>query len=218
MNRFIVLLFFYLSILSSNVFAEVVLSDDGREVRLNDNGSWEFVSEDRYATTGEGERIRLKADGTWEFVAQDSEWAEAPAVARSREDVVRHGDVRIELSGWRIESARDKRKKNTTLRSQMVLELTIKSDGEIQKPTGRQLEISDSRGRIYPVTAISDIRKLDDKTGRIQVAVDGSPRWFGIKFFRLQVQSGALGLDTEVRLTKSSADVVEVDVNALSTF
>ena len=32
----------------------------------NADGTWEFVSEDRYATTKSGERIRLKANGQWE--------------------------------------------------------------------------------------------------------------------------------------------------------
>ena len=65
---------FLLALLSGSIFADdnIVLSDDGREVRLNADGSWEYLSEDRFATTESGTRIRLREDGQWEVVDQQS--------------------------------------------------------------------------------------------------------------------------------------------------
>ncbi len=59
----------YLSILLNSpagFAAQVVISDDGREVLLKDNGTWEFRSNDRYANTPDGRRVRLKENNTWE--------------------------------------------------------------------------------------------------------------------------------------------------------
>ena len=38
---------------------ETALSDDGREVRLMNDGTWEYVSDDRCATSEDGKRVRL---------------------------------------------------------------------------------------------------------------------------------------------------------------
>lgn len=62
---------------------EIVLSDDGREVRIKQDGSWEFVSDDRFATTRDGERVRLKFDGSWERIEDDRNWITVPAAATS---------------------------------------------------------------------------------------------------------------------------------------
>ena len=53
---------------------KVGLSDDGREVRLAEDGTWEYVSDDRYATLPDGQRVLLKSDGTWENAEDDAAW------------------------------------------------------------------------------------------------------------------------------------------------
>jgi|SaaInlStandDraft_1057018.scaffolds.fasta_scaffold120189_2 hypothetical protein len=69
----------YKALLSSVIFlilgwsvnaiaAEDVVSDDGREVRLNEDGTWSLLSRDRFATTPDGRRIRLMTDGRWELI------------------------------------------------------------------------------------------------------------------------------------------------------
>ena len=56
--------------LSSSTHAAQTLAtgEDGREVILNDDGSWAYKSTDRYANTGDGRRILLREDGSWEYV------------------------------------------------------------------------------------------------------------------------------------------------------
>ena len=50
------------------VFGEqTILTDAGREVLLRDDGSWEYLSDDRFGTLSDGSRVRLKLDGSWEI-------------------------------------------------------------------------------------------------------------------------------------------------------
>ncbi len=195
--------------------AEVVLSDDGREVRLNDDGSWTFVSNDRFATSDDGRRIRLKSDGSWETVEDDNRWVQSTNIPQ-REDRVKAEGIEVALSGWRIESERDRRKKNTTLRTQMVIELSVTGSDDLLGLSTRQLKVSDNRGRVYPVTHISRAEELADGVSRIRLIAEGAPRWFGTKFFRLELPAGALGLERGALLTKIMADVQEADVESLT--
>ena len=100
-RRFAGLLFplFMFGLLSQHATADtVVLSDDGREVKLNDDGSWEFVSEDRFATTEDGERIRLRADGRWEPVNDDEGWIALPREALNlSHDSISEENLKVEL-------------------------------------------------------------------------------------------------------------------------
>ena len=43
------------------------MTDAGREVLLRDDGSWEYLSDDRFGTLKDGSRARLKSDGSWEI-------------------------------------------------------------------------------------------------------------------------------------------------------
>ena len=45
-----------------------VITVDGREELLKENGTWAFRSSDRFANTKDGRRVQLKEDGTWQYV------------------------------------------------------------------------------------------------------------------------------------------------------
>jgi hypothetical protein len=44
---------------------EIVIDSDGRQIQLNDDGSWSLLSRDLFATNEAGERVRIRPDGTW---------------------------------------------------------------------------------------------------------------------------------------------------------
>ena len=65
---------------------ERLVTDDGREVLVHEDGSWEFILVDRYATAPDGQRILLQADGNWEYIAKaSSEVIPTPSLPATRE-------------------------------------------------------------------------------------------------------------------------------------
>lgn len=198
---------------------QTVLGDDGREVKLLKDGSWEYLSDDRFATTTDGRRIRLKSDGTWSESSDERTWIAIPAEAlQHSRDVVTEGGFEVDLSEVRIESVRTKNKKNSRLRSQIVATLEISS-----ATAGRfaldpsAFSLTDSRGRSYPLVAVEpgDFSLTPGVTGTITMIGDGSPRWWGIKFFRLQIDAGVLG-PASIELTKSMSEITKLDVEVLT--
>jgi hypothetical protein len=75
------------------------ISDDGREVILKQDGTWEYRSSDRFASTEDGRRVRLKADGSWHYVGN--------ALLASKQQL-RTTDLNIKLSKVVIESLEKK--------------------------------------------------------------------------------------------------------------
>ena len=198
---------------------ETVLSDDGREVTLRDDGTWNYLSDDRYATSEDGTRIRLQSDGKWVEIQDDRNWVAWPEQAfRPGRDLAVEGEFEVELAEVWVESVRTKQQKNTRLRSQVVasLQISSKRDNELVFDMSR-LTITDSRGRNYPLVDLKPVN-LSLKAGmteNIRLIADGSPRWWGVKFFHLQIAAGLLG-PGDVDLTKAMSEVVRREVETLT--
>ncbi|MDA0978867.1 MAG: hypothetical protein O3B72_09935 [Proteobacteria bacterium] len=194
----------------------MALSDDGREIRLNPDGTWEYESQDRYATLPSGERIRLKADGRWETVAADSAWA-APLVsattAAGRQDISRvSSQLTLVLGDFVIETVRSTQHKNTRVKSQMLIE--IRSEGTVSGSPSiepQSISLQDSRGRSYEILAIAW------RDNVLMIRADDAPRWWGVKYFQLTLPGGAFGSAGDIQLVKNMSEVVREEVESLST-
>lgn len=199
---------------------EVVLSDDGREVRLDKDGSWTFVSEDRFATTSDGQRVRLKADGSWETVEDERNWVTLPAAAvHTNRDKITEGSVQLEITDVVIESVRSKQQKNTRLRTQMVTTMMVASDESQTIELGlSDITLRDSRGKRYETISISPsiIRVAPDSPVSVRILTDDSPKWWGVKFFTYEISPGVLGNAQSLELRRSMAEVVRRETSALS--
>ncbi len=200
---------------------QIVLSDDGREVRLNEDGSWEFISEDRYATTEDGNRIRLGADGRWTEVDGEDHWVAVPAAALNiSRDKISEGDLNIEVTEMVIESVRSRRQKNTRLSSQIITRLNFSSTEPLRfSLSPAQIQVVDSRGRNYPVETLStpDVSVSPGEPFPLAFIADGSPRWWGVKFFKITFAPGALGNSEQLELTRSINEITRLEIEALST-
>lgn len=176
---------------------EIVLSDDGREVRLNKNGSWEFVSEDRYATTSDGGRVRLKADGSWEKVEDDRNWVTLPASSvQTSRDKITEGSIQLEITEVVIESVRSRQQKNTRLSSQIVTYMNVTSDdSQTFDLLMSDITLRDSRGKQYDVISVlpGTIRVTPDSPVQVRIIADDSPKWWGVKSFTYEIAPGVLG-------------------------
>ncbi len=199
---------------------DIVLSDDGREVRLNKDGTWEFVSEDRFATTSEGERVRLKADGSWALAEDDRNWVTLPAAAAQlSRDRLTEGSIQLEITEVIIESVRSKKQKNSRLRSQIVTWLNVSSEDD-QTFTLKRSDITlrDSRGKQYEIASIQpeNIRVSPDAPVKVRIIADDSPKWWGVKFFTYEISPGVLGNAQSLELTRSMNEVMKLETGALT--
>ncbi|MEL0066298.1 MAG: hypothetical protein VXA40_15900 [Gammaproteobacteria bacterium] len=184
---------------------EIVLSDDGREVRLNADGSWAFVSEDRYATTKAGDRIRLRSDGQWEAV-KDPSWQTATAI--SRNPARAEG---LSVSDFVIESVRSTKHKNSRVRNQMVIDIPMAGREDlVRAPEASRVGVKDSKGRSYEISSINM------RESGLRIIADDAPTWWGVKYFEITLPGAALGTGKDIVLRKPMADVIRRNVAELT--
>lgn len=150
---------------------DLVRLPDGREIRLNPDGTWEYTARERLITMPDGRRVQLSDDGTW--TPADSDVGQVPG----RTPVL---PPPIQVSEFVIESVRSSRHKNLKERSQMLIRLAGAIDAlKSLAPTDVMLE--DSRGRHY------DILSISPRDGQLLIRADDSPSWWGVKYFVLQL-------------------------------
>ena len=184
-----------------------VITDDGREVLLRDDGSWEFRSTDRFANTKDGHRIRLKDDGSWQYVGN------APLTSKQQ---IRTTVLDIKLGKVVIETHEKKVQKNTRSKSQTVFYLNLelsplaKSNISINENDISRVKVKDSEDKEYPVLSIQAepvILKPDSDTN-VVVRVDGAPQWWkSVKSMEIIFKPGIFGLQAPVTLSQSVDDI-----------
>lgn len=131
---------------------KTAIADDGREVRLKDNGVWEYVTDDVFATTSDGQRIRLKSNQRWQKVRDGEAPAYQPVpISTVERDNATVADVSLILDQVHIENQREDIRKNTRLRSNIVFYIEVNSDDLIDRLTPDQFVAQDSKGKAYPV-------------------------------------------------------------------
>ena len=197
-----------------------VISDDGREVRLKDDGSWEFISNDRYATTADGRRVRLKANGSWEYTGEKSTATERVA---SDQKYIDASDLEISITDLVIESSRGKKSqshKNSRKKTHSVFYISLLADDDAEAPVelvfaNGQVEVQDTDGREYPVIKIEP-KKLSLQPGQeatLEIRTDGSPHWWTTKSMSVTFDKKLFGSrkDIVVMRDMSTAKKKEVD-------
>ena len=191
--------------------AEVV-SVDGREVILNNDGSWKYLSTDRYVNTKDGTRVRLKDDGSWQSMGN------ASLITKQQ---VRTTDLDIKLKKVVIETYKKKVQKNTSVRTQTVFYLQLnyspqtKRDISIKKSDVSLIEVKDNNGKNYAVLSIeADTKQLQPNTETvIVVRAEKSPAmWDNAKSMEIVLKAGLLGIETPITLSQRTIDFDEEDV------
>ncbi len=153
-----------------------VITDDGREVLLKGDGTWLFLSNDRFANTEDGRRVQLKQDGSWQFVGN------APLASAEH---VRSTLLDIKLQEVVIERHEKKVQKNIRLRTQTVFYVNLglsalaKNNIRITKNDVSHITVSDNNGKTYQVLSIHPapvvLEPGSDTT--MVIRADGSPLW-----------------------------------------
>ena len=184
-----------------------IISDDGREVLLKQDGTWEFRSNDRFATTEDGRRVRLKADGSWMYLGN------APSTSEMQ---VRTQDLEISLQRVVIETHEKKVQKNVRVKSQTVfhLQLALSPHAASDITTRDQdldlVAVTDNKGRQYPVLSMQPVTvtlKPDTKTS-ITIRVDGSPQWWkGVDYLKIALQPNIFNISSPITLISKVDDM-----------
>ena len=198
---------------------EVVVSDDGRQIRLNDDGTWRQVGGVSYATTASGARVRLRPDGSWQVLdAGESAAVPPPAVVRPELEPAAM-DVSLELNQVEILRRKIKRSKTTHSQTVTVYHFSVRNEGNNLLRLGDdlidELRARSSSGGEWPIVSM-DIDQPELTRGQqavIRVVADGAPQWFGVKYMELQVAPGALGNRERIKLRKPMKQVERRSVN-----
>ena len=221
--HYVTYLLLLLCLLPGSLFAaEEIIADDGREVQLNDDGSWSYTSTDRFATSAAGKRIRLKADGSWVYTGDET--AVGLQLISDRKYVAEQF-LQVSLRELVLDTARGKKSeshKNSPKQTQMVFYLSIHMD---QKAKGSvdigfntaDFSVQDSDGRNYPVILVVPATATLQPGGETEVIVraDGSPHWWTTKSMSLTLAKSVFSSQQELVLTRSMATVKKRKVDDL---
>lgn len=196
---------------------EYVISDEGKHIQLNDDGTWAQVSKDRYATTRDGRRIKLRPDGSWEEVR---EALHQPEEALSYNDQVLSAqkvedvnDVVILLDKVEILKIKTKLKKSARLDTRTVFHLRIKNEVDSSTLQSENLmkglSAYSSSGQKFPIERIVPTKQADSAGHTVlTIVTDGSPKWFGVKYLSLAINQNLLGNRSKRILSRGMDEVV----------
>lgn len=212
-NRLSTALILMASLASPSLLADqALISDDGREVLIKADGSWEFRSEDRFANTKDGRRIRLKADGSWVYVGN------APLVTKEQ---ARSTIVDLRLQKIEIESHKEKVHKNTRTERQTVFYLNVDvsplatRDLRIANISLDNIVVMDDKGNKYPVLSITpDSTEVAPNSNQTFVlrAKDAPTLWDGAELIEVQLPAEILGNPEPVTFSRKLYDIEKIRV------
>lgn len=198
--------------LSSVNASEVVISDDGRQIRLNDDGTWAQISQDRFATTLAGERVRLRPDGSWNYVHD----ASPPASSVKAPGPVIEDEAVLFLKSVEILRREIKRAKSTHAETRMryTIQIDNVTEEDVSVDKSARFSAGSNRGGSYETLEVFGAdRVAAGASGEVVVIVDGSPVWFGTKYLSLEVPANAIGNSVQRMLNKRMDEVRRISVD-----
>ena len=200
-------------LVSSNCHAAQDLLLDGREIRLNDDGTWQYLSNDRYIDTPDGKRIRLMQDGRWQYTGN------TPLQA---DQLQRTSSLDIQLQDVVIERTEKKIQKNSRVRTRTVFTIDTTRAAEAKGTSGlaglnaANVSVADDSGKTYEVISVStDIPDIaPGKTATITVIADKSPFIFDdVDSISVTFDKQVFDTPSAVTLTRDMDDIDEVKVD-----
>ncbi len=192
------------------------LTDDGREVLLNEDGTWEFRSNDRYANTNDGHRVRLKANNTWEYVGN---------AALTTKTQVRTTTLDIKVQKAEFEIYKKKVQKNVREERQTVFYLDIAvspaatESVTISNTDLSRILVSDNKGNTYPALSLvpSPLILAPNSKHTVTIRAKGSPSvWVGAKSMELKLAPGVLGNKDEIVFNQKTSDIEKSHVEGFT--
>jgi hypothetical protein len=186
--------------------------DDGREVILNEDGSWEYSSTDRYANTSDGRRILLKDDGNWEYQGKQQQ--------PLSQQQYRNNSVNIHLDKIEIEEHKEPptaNRKNPRIKTQTSFYFTATAStlGDAITPLIKGTKgfiVTDDKGKRYSNIELSPAQPTAIKPGdsvSFKLKVKSSPKW-GPKTILLTIDQQVFASGEAIVLTSPVANITTV--------
>ncbi len=186
-----------------------ILSPDGRELILHQDGTWEYASEDIFVPTPAGQTVRLRPDYTWEYMGN------APVRADHQH---RELDLDIQLGETVITETVSSAGASRNLRRSARLNFYI--DLRLSASAGRSLYLSqlqpeniavtDDRGKSYQVNQVepsTSVLNAGD-TGTVLIVTTSAPSLlYAPRELYLEISRDALGTQDSIRLTRLYAEI-----------
>ncbi len=200
--------------MSNALFADQKMTaSDGREVLLKKDGSWLYLSTDRFANTEDGRRVRLKEDGSWSY--------DGNAPLRSKIQV-RTVALDMKLQRVVVETYKKKTQKSTRIKTQTVFYVQLDNSAHAKQPINIQgsdislLEVIDSNGKDYPVLSIepgmANIPPGEKTT--LVIRAEKSPLLFdNVKSMAIIFKRGIFGIEKSLTLSQRKTDFDEANVD-----
>ena len=198
---------------SAEISSQEIVIVDGREVVLNDDGTWQLLSTDRFANRNDGTRVRLKEDGSWQTIGN------AQLISKQQ---VRTADLDISLQKVVIETYEKKVQKNTRVKTQTVFYVDIvtspqaKTSITIKESDLSLIEIKDNNAKSYPVISIQphDIQLKPNSKITLIVRADKSPSIFdSVKSMEIIFKKGIFGIDSPIAFNQRTIDFISKKVD-----
>ena len=190
-----------------------IVTVDGREVILKNDGTWKYLSTDRYVKTKDGARVRLKDDGSWQYMGN---------VILTSNEHVRTTDLDIKLQKVVIETYKKKVQKNVSVKTQTVFYVRLAYSPQanrnvmIKDSDISLIDVNDNNGKNYPVLSIkAGPKQLQTSTyTTIVVRAEKSPSiWDNVKSMAIVFKTGFLEIETPVTLSQNTIDFDEESVD-----
>lgn len=192
---------FALAVPPAPLFAEILLTPEGREIQINTDGTWSYLSQDRIVSNQAGQQIRLKPDGTWALFEKKVETIVGSGESNPASGIQATATPPVRLTEYVIETVRSTRHKNAREQSRMVVTLSLADEQAV--PGKSEIRLEDSRGRAY------EILSVEGDARRLRIKADESPRWWGVKYFTLTLPGN---LSLRIPMT----DVIERNLSEFS--
>ena len=200
-------------LISNNCHGGQKLLLDGREIQLNDDGSWQYLSTDRFVDTPDGKRVRLMDDGRWEYSGN------APIQAEQHQRTL---SLDVQLRRVIIERTEKKVQKNTRVRTRTVFTIDIaraaEAEGslELNGLNTSTVTVIDDNGKSYEVISIdTDSPSIaPGKTATITVIADKSPFIFDdVRSMSVVFDKAVFDTPSTITLTQDMDDIDELKVD-----
>lgn len=201
--------------LAASQASQIVDGPDGRQIQLNDNGSWEYVSDEVFVDLPNGSRVALSPDGRWRTVGL------APVI---EEEQYRDLDVAVNITAGEIEEIREKvgSGKNTRTVSTMNFQLSLALADSAERVIAlsalqpAHFKITDNKGRDYAVVSVESSQQslTAGAKAQIQLSSDDAPSGFTrVNYFVVQIAPEALATASAIELQIPYENIVRNRIN-----
>lgn len=200
--------------MAAPVLAErAATGDDGRQILLQDNGTWEYKNNDRFATSEDGTRVRLKDNGSWEFIGH------APVVT---EDNYRGEALDIMLNNVTTESRKvsSPSGKSSRVSAETVFNLDVNLSSYSKQSITPKLsnlnlfKMTDDHGTRYDIVGVTPANQTlkPGESYRYQVRGSGAPQYtlaWRVKTITLQIDKTVFATGDDIVLTLDADNIIE---------